>query len=203
MIMWKMRHEGSPNFVDGLTTQEIVNGVVEGFWEVTDEVKGPNDTVWRSLETHPQFAEAMSEYEPPPPPPPVDESKLDMNPLIDVALVLLIFFILTTSYQELRKKFPPPDAGRDSEIAGAAGFIEKETIKAKVEYDTGTAVIKLQDEVVAEADLKDKMKYWKEKTGTNKLSIDFDKRAPWKIFMALQDAAAEARINETIRIERE
>ena len=32
-----------------------------------------------------------------------------MNPLIDVALVLLIFFILTTTYEELRKEFLPPE----------------------------------------------------------------------------------------------
>ena len=50
----------------------------------------------------------MADYEPPPPKHPEDETRLDMNPLIDVALVLLIFFMLTTTYEELRKEFNPP-----------------------------------------------------------------------------------------------
>src|SRR5687768_11186452 len=101
MNTWKMRHEGAPQSVEGLTAELIVEGVQEGQWEPTDEVMGPGESDWKSLETHPHFAEAMAAYDPPMSPPLPDETRLDMNPLIDVALVLLIFFILTTTYTEL------------------------------------------------------------------------------------------------------
>jgi biopolymer transport protein ExbD len=204
MSAWKMRHEGSPEFVDGLTPQQIVTGVVEGQWEPTDEVMGPNDAEWKPLEQHPHFAEAMADYEPPPPPPHPDETRLDMNPLIDVALVLLIFFILTTTYQELRKKYPAPEANKNNQQAIATeATIQPYTIRVTVRQESGKPVIKVHDEIVAERDLEEKFKYWRTKTGIDKLAVDMDKNAPWKVFMAIQDAAAGAGIQETIRLEYE
>src|SRR5258708_38947405 len=101
--VWKVRHEGSPKFTAGLTPEQVLDGVREQMWEPSDEVQGPGETGWRSMESHPVFAAALADYEPPPAPPKPDETKLDMNPLIDVALVLLIFFILTTTYESVRK----------------------------------------------------------------------------------------------------
>ena len=117
MILWSVRHQGSPESVDGLTAEDIVDGVKEGIWDPSDEVMGPNDADWQSMEQHPVFAQAMAEYEPPPPKHHPDETRLDMNPLIDVALVLLIFFIITTTYEELRKEFNPPPGQREEEKA--------------------------------------------------------------------------------------
>jgi biopolymer transport protein ExbD len=202
MNNWKMRLEGSPEFQDGLAPEQIIAGVVEGQWEPTDEVMGPGDTAWKSLETHPHFAEAMADFEPPDPPPHPDETRLDMNPLIDVALVLLIFFILTTTYEELRKKFPPPNASRERiEQAIADDRLREYTIRVKVTQESGKPVIRVENEVVPENELQEKIKYWKDKTGQPRLAVEMDKNAPWKTFMAIQDAAAGAKIVETIRIE--
>jgi len=202
MSAWKMRHEGSPEFVDGLTPEQIVTGVVEGQWEPTDEVMGPGDSEWQTLELHPHFVEAMADYEPPMSPPHPDETRLDMNPLIDVALVLLIFFILTTTYQELRKKYPAPESNRNNQQAMATeASIQPYTIRVTVRQEAGKPVIKVQDKIVEERDLEESFRYWKGKTGVDKLAVDMDKNAPWKTFMAIQDAAAGARISETIRLE--
>ena len=114
MNVWSIRHQGSPDPVDGISAEEIVDGVKEGIWEPTDEVMGPNDPDWVSLEEHPVFAQAMADYEPPPPKHYPDETKLDMNPLIDVALVLLIFFMLTTTYEQMRREFEPGKGVRDN-----------------------------------------------------------------------------------------
>ena len=95
-MSWKVRHEGSPQHRELATAQEVLQGLIDGVWEPTDEVRGPNDAKWQPLETHPQFAEAAADIEPLPKMH-EDESKLDMNALIDVCLVLLIFYILTTS----------------------------------------------------------------------------------------------------------
>src|SRR5579884_2970813 len=100
---WRLRHEGSPRSIEGLSLAQIAEGLEEGLWEATDEVMGPGDKEWVSIESHPQLAHFAADIEPPTPPPHEDETRLDMNPLIDVALVLLIVFILTMTYATLQK----------------------------------------------------------------------------------------------------
>jgi hypothetical protein len=102
-MSWKVRHQGSPESTGDLTLAQVTEGLLDGHWEPTDEVQGPQDATWVPLEVHPQFAEVAAELEPPPPRVYDDETRLDMTPLIDVCLVLLIFFILTTTYANLQK----------------------------------------------------------------------------------------------------
>ncbi len=204
MTTWKIRHEGSPEALDSLTAEQIIEGVQDGQWEPTDEVRGPQDNDWKSLETHPYFAEAMEEIDLPPPPAHPDETRLDMNPLIDVSLVLLIFFILTTTYEELRKMFPPPSASSENAKPQKIGkqVLDKIAIRVTAKRENDQTVVRVENEVVPENELQDKFIYWKERTGHAKLAVEMDKDVPWKTFMAIQDAAAGAKIQETIRIER-
>ena len=203
MITWKVRHQGSPEHTAGLTAQQVVEGVQEGTWDPTDEVMGPHDRDWVTLETHPQFAEALSEIEPPFSPPHPDQTSLDMNPMIDVALVLLIFFILTTTYTELRKMFPsPPAEKQEVQQKQGEGSMPTAVIHVVATMEDGKPVIRVEKEPVPEHELQAKLEYWKEKKGHNTLAVEMDKTVPWKTFMAIQDAAAGAKIAETLRIER-
>jgi biopolymer transport protein ExbD len=105
-MTWNVRHEGSPRSVQGMTLAQIIVGLRDGLWEPTDEVMGPQDRSWVSIEAHPQLAAVAAELEPPVAPSHPDETRLDMNALIDVCLVLLIFFILTTTYAAVQKVVP-------------------------------------------------------------------------------------------------
>ena len=58
MNLWNVRHQGSPQSVDGLTADDVIDGVKEGIWETSDEVMGPDDVDWVPLEQHPVFAAA-------------------------------------------------------------------------------------------------------------------------------------------------
>ena len=84
MSAWLVRQEGSPSAVSVPSEAEVLVGLRNGNWLPTDEVKGPADAEWHSIESHPTFAEAAAEIEPPRAEP-KDETHLDMNPLIDVA----------------------------------------------------------------------------------------------------------------------
>jgi biopolymer transport protein ExbD len=189
MILWNVRHQGSPQSVDGLTADDVLDGVKEGVWEPSDEVMGP-------------FAQAMAEYEPPPPKHPEDETRLDMNPLIDVALVLLIFFILTTTYEELRKEFNPPAAERENKQGKTTTDTElkKTSIRVTAKMENGQPVFRVEGEVVAEKDLEAKFNEYKEKAGHNVLAMDVDSQVPWKAVVSIQDAAAGAKFQEIIRV---
>src|SRR5262245_16494542 len=59
-MSWRIRHEGSPRAVEGLTLSQIVQGLQDGAWEPTDEVRGPKDTRWVAIENHPQLEEVAA-----------------------------------------------------------------------------------------------------------------------------------------------
>jgi biopolymer transport protein ExbD len=202
MILWSVRHAGSPESVDGLTADDVLDGVKEEIWDPSDEVMGPDDPDWVPLEQHPVFAQAMADYEPPPPKQPEDETRLDMNPLIDVALVLLIFFMLTTTYEELRKEFNPPTGERRSDGKTTDRELKQSSIRITATMEGGNAVFRIENEVVAEKDLEAKLVEIREKTGHDKLAMEIDRQVPWKAVVAIQDAAAGAKFQEVIRIER-
>jgi biopolymer transport protein ExbD len=204
MILWNIRHEGSPQSVDGVTAEDILDGVKEGLWETSDEVMGPDDAAWTPLEQHPVFAQAMADYEPPPPKRPDDETRLDMNPLIDVALVLLIFFMLTTTYEELRKEFNPPGDIQPNPQGKAvkADDLRKSAVMASARMDGDQIVYRVEDEVVAEDKLEDRFKELIESSGRMDLAMEVDPDVPWKAFVRIQDAAAGAKFQQIIRIVR-
>ena len=202
MILWNIRHEGSPQSAEGLTAEDILDGVKEGIWEPTDEVMSSSDSDWMALEQHPVFAQAMADFDPPPPQPQADETRLDLNPLIDVALVLLIFFILTTTYEELRKEFVPP-AGQSENVQGTTiteKDLEKLTIRITAKMENDQPVYRVEGEVVAQGDLEVKFEEWQKKSGHTKLAMEIDPQVPWKAVIAIQDAAAGAKIAEIIRV---
>jgi biopolymer transport protein ExbD len=204
MILWNIRHQGSPVSVDGVSSEDILDGVKDGLWETTDEVMGPNDSAWVSLEQHPVYAQAMADYEPPPPKPLDDETRLDMNPLIDVALVLLIFFMLTTAYEELRKEFtpPPPDRQTTQGKTIENSELKKFTIRISARQENDETVFRIEGEVIPQSKLEEKLIEWSEKSGNSKLAMEVAPDVPWKAVIAIQDAAAGAKVTEIIRVVR-
>ena len=108
-MTWNVRHEGSPEAVE-LTLAELQEQLGDGVWEATDEVRAPGEAEWQAIENHPATAEIAADLEPPPARPYDDETRLDMTALIDVTLVLLVFFMLTTSVAALQKVLEAPSA---------------------------------------------------------------------------------------------
>ena len=104
-MSWKIRHEGSPQ-ARTTTPDQIVQGLRDGVWEPTDEVQAPGETTWTALENHPRFAELAEELQNPQPQFD-EEERVDMNALIDVCLVLLIFFMMTATYAVAVQKTVP------------------------------------------------------------------------------------------------
>src|SRR5262245_34775447 len=155
MSTWRVRHEGSPRSVDGLTLQQLVEGLVDGQWEPTDEVMGPKDSTWVAIENHPDLAEIAEDIEPRPARSYGDESHLDMNALIDVCLVLLIFFILTTTVAALQKRIEAPSATDEkAKVATVTKEqVEEQMILVKANMENGEPVIRIEDTVVERAKL--------------------------------------------------
>lgn len=195
-MSWSMRHEGSPNVTASLTPNQIIEGINEGVWEVTDEVRGPGDTKWVPLEEHPFFAEALADYDPTPRKHEDVEEHLDMNPLIDVALVLLIFFILTTSYDAMKKVIDMPSMTKRNEkgipvIERSQVQNEFVLVEAKLSPDNAI-VFKVDGNEVPE----DKLEYAifnAVASGRSKMIIDVD-NVTWGSVVKIIDAGKGARV---------
>jgi biopolymer transport protein ExbD len=168
---WKVRHEGSPEWVER-TLPELERGLADGVWETTDEVQEPGATGWLAFEAHPHFAEACEELEAPPKPAHADESHLDMNALIDVTMVLLIFFILTTSVAALQKRIEAPTVEKDKK-AGVRVLtkddVEKQTVHVKAHVVDGKTVILVEGKPAELQTLAAELKKYATKTKTSLL----------------------------------
>ena len=197
MTDWLVRHEGSPHSVTVPTAKRILEGLRDGDWEPTDEVRGPDDRDFAAIENHPLFADAVAEMAPPPNRPP-DETHLDMNPLIDVALVLLIFFILTTSYSSLRRTIELPPAPDEQRPAPAVKTkdIEDVAFRVRITMDGDKPVIVIENRGGVTLDeLEHQIKEVVRTTGRKEMFADVAYDVPLGIEVKLHDAAKAADIH--------
>jgi biopolymer transport protein ExbD len=198
-MTWNIRHEGSPQSVEGLTTAQVVEGLQDGLWEPTDEVMGAEDRQWAAIENHPQFEEVVADLEPPPAPFHEDEARLDMNPLIDVALVLLIFFMLITSYVALQKVLEMDYTSQD--VDGPIKRLPNKrllydlTIKVKAVEENGQPAIYVEDKKVDPDSLMQELNSYVRKTHKTHVLIDAQ-NVDWGTVVAIQDAAKGAGIDQ-------
>jgi biopolymer transport protein ExbD len=196
-MSWKIRHEGSPRSIDVASLQQVVEGMQDGLWETTDEVMGPEDKEWVAIENHPQLADVAMDLEPPVAAAHEDETRLDMNPLIDVALVLLIFFILTTSYAALQRLLEMPKMKDDDPtkvVRVTPEDVKKLTIWVKVQKGNDKPVFLIEDKVVAEKDLLGELSRFVKDTRKTEMLLDVQKGVDWGTVVAVQDAAKGAGI---------
>jgi biopolymer transport protein ExbD len=192
--MWKVRHQGSPAALGDLTLAQVAEGLADGRWEPTDEVMGPNDPAWVSIEDHPQLAELAADLEPPPPRVYDDETRLDMNALIDVCLVLLIFFILTTSYAVLQKRLEAPGvtANRVGPAVVTKEKVEQQMIRVSVKMEDGQPVTRVEERIVDPARLESELRSYGQAVKKTQVLLEHDDDVPQRAVVAVLDAAKGA-----------
>lgn len=194
---WKVRHQGSPESTGDLTLGQVMLGLLDGRWEPTDEVMGAQDTTWVPLENHPQFAEVVADLEPPPPRVYDDETRLDMTALIDVCLVLLIFFILTTTYANLQKIIDA--ANITSDKVGARPITreqkERDMVAVQVKQKGDRSVIYVNGSEVDSNDLIAALRPYAEQK-RRKLLLDTDRKVPHEVAVKVQDDAKSAGLDQ-------
>jgi biopolymer transport protein ExbD len=174
-----------------------------GLWEPTDEVMGPLDANWVALENHPQFEDAAVDLEAHAPRHYDDETHLDFNPLIDVCLVLLIFFILTTSYAALQKVLPMPSISLKS--AGppvvSPERVDQFMIKVVARQENGKPVIRVEEKEVEPENLVGALRQWVNEKRKTELLIDAQ-GVDWGTFVTIQDAAKGADVQKVYLLQR-
>jgi biopolymer transport protein ExbD len=200
-MSWRIRHEGSPKSIDGLTFAQVVEGLQDGQWALTDEVMGPTDRDWQAIDTHPDLEEVAAEVQPPPHLQ-EDETRLDMNPLIDVCLVLLIFFILTMSYGALEKILEAAQVtgGATPQLSIRSGDVEQSMIRAQIVQQNARTTINVRSGGETKMDVPlDKLVETLQAMpheGKTAMLIEFSYNVPHGVVIAVQDAAKALKIEK-------
>jgi biopolymer transport protein ExbD len=195
-MSWKVRHEGSPQSVE-MEQQELVDSLLDGAWEPTDEVMGPNDDTWTAIESHPVLAEIAADLEPKQPKPYDDETRLDMNALIDVTLVLLIFFILTTTVAALQKRLEAPtvEQGKVKVPVVTPEQVLEQMIHVKAVMENGSPVVKIEERPVDPMRLVAELRKFVKETRKTDLLLEHDDNVPHDLVVKIIDSAKGAGMN--------
>jgi biopolymer transport protein ExbD len=187
--IWLVRLAGDPTPRSLDDPHKVLEGLRDGDWEPVDEVRGPGETLWRPIEDHPVFTDAVAEMGPPPPEP-EDETRLDMNPLIDVALVLLVFFILTATVTTLRRTIdvPPPDPDGALNLPKQAD-LEDRTFTVQVLMDADNPQVSIDKRVIVFERLEKEIADAVKATGRREMLLKASDDVPWEVFVQVQGAA--------------
>ncbi len=194
---WLVRLSADPTPRPVPTPAAVLDGLREGEWETTDEVRGPGERLWVPIEEHPAFADAVAEMGPPPPEA-ADETTLDMNPLIDVALVLLIFFIITATVATLRRTIalPPPQSPESG--APKEEQLQDRTFTVTVTLDERKLpVVKVStsggaERVIAYEDIVKELTDVVRSTGRKEMILKMANDVVFDVFVQINSAATQA-----------
>jgi biopolymer transport protein ExbD len=199
-MSWLVRKEGSDTALSLPSAAAVMVGLRDGNWLGSDEVKGPDDADWQTIENHPLFAEAAEAIEPPRAAE-TDETTLDMNPLIDVCLVLLIFFILTISYASLERSIDIPEDS--SQQKGPSVKMDIKDIRDRVfivtaRMDGDRPVVTVEKVETPIPQIGSKIKEIINTTGRKEMVLDIEKDVPWGVETAILDAARGNGVHDII-----
>lgn len=202
MNAWLVRKEGAHKAVELPTVEAVIAALRDGLYDPTDEVKGPTDAAFTRIEAHPALEEAASEVE-------FyrgdekDETHLDMNPLIDVCLVLLIFFILTITYESLKRALDMPDLPTQDKVTEVPKVdLRKErdkyvVVQAKMVGDKPEIKVESKPCTVEEL-LKRLEEEFGKKSGERRLILDVDGAVPWGVQTQIMDAAKGNKVEQIL-----
>jgi biopolymer transport protein ExbD len=192
--MWKIRHQGSPQSAE-TTLDDIRQELADGAWEATDEVQGPGETEWVAIENHPQLEDLALDLEPPPGAHYDDETRLDMTALIDVCLVLLVFFILTTTVAALQVRLEAPTVEESNKAKVKVitkKDVEESMILCKATKEGGDVVVRVENEVVEMPKLAAAFRRMAQGTKKTSLLLEHDDEVPHETVVKIIDAAKGA-----------
>jgi biopolymer transport protein ExbD len=196
MTTWLIRPIGDPTTRRLSAPQEVLDGLRDGDWEPSDEVLGPGETLWQPIEDHPLFADAVAEMGPPPPEHP-DETKLDMNPLIDVALVLLVFFILTATVSTLRRTIDVPRPQTDdATVLPKIQDMKDQVFNVTVNMDGDNPVVAIEKRPIVFDRLEQELKDVVKNTGKKDMYLVAADDVTWDVYVQIQGAATEAGVRK-------
>jgi len=196
-MSWKVRHHGETQFTGNQTVLQIAEGLRDGTWDSEDEVQGPGELKWTTLSDHPVFEELVAAIDEAEEEHEVEDHHIDMNPLIDVCLVLLVFFILATTMAVMEKVLNMPEGKKESKnpVTVTEADARKKMILVEAKKTEGKTVYLVEKKEVPVANLGNTLKEIVQNENKKQLVIDAQ-GVEWGAVIRIIDAATGAGIEK-------
>ena len=190
---WRLRSEDGVGEGHAIDYQTLSQGVSDGLWSETAQVRGPGRSDWIPIGDHPQLEEFL---------PrqrifagkPGEEAEIDMTPMIDVTFQLIIFFMITATFV-VQKTLDMPQPTADQEVPAALptlSQLQADNIIVKVRGDGG---IEVDNKPVAMEQLTDALREASKKNPDSvELILDVDDQVAYDVVVKVIDGAAGAEI---------
>lgn len=196
MSLWDLKNHVTDSKSVLLESIEIKDLIVSGLISIDDEIRKEGETAWKTLLDYPEFEEAFSsksttKQE--------DDDNIDMNALIDVCLVLLVFFILLTSYAKLVQHLESAKTNPDSKIPSISNSQADQKTKVVIKTEAGKTIFYINEKVVENDNLTSALKASARKLKNKDLILYYSDDVPYQSVISIQDAARAADFQQILQ----
>lgn len=196
MSLWDLKNHGTDSKSTLLEFIEIQDLIVSGLISIHDEIRKEGEIVWKTLQDYPEFDETFSskstiKHE--------DDENIDMNALIDVCLVLLVFFILLTSYAKLVQHLEAAKTNPDSKIPSISTSQADQKTKVVIKKEGEKTIFYINEQPVENENLTSALKASARKLKSKDLILYYSDDVPYQAVISIQDAARAADFQQILQ----
>ena len=196
MSRWDLRKHDSDSKSILLESIEIQNLIVSGLISINDEIRKEGETTWKTFLDYPEFDDTFSvkssiKHD--------EDENIDMNALIDVCLVLLVFFILLTSYAKLVQHLEAAKTNPDSKIPSITTTQADQKTKVVIKTEAGKTLFYINEQVVESENLTTALKASARKLKSKDLILFYSDDVPYQAVISIQDAARAADFQQILQ----
>lgn len=196
MSRWDLRNHDSDSKSILLESIEIQNLIVSGLISINDEIRKEGETTWKTFLDYPEFDDTFSvkssiKHD--------EDENIDMNALIDVCLVLLVFFILLTSYAKLVQHLEAAKTNPDSKIPSITTTQADQKTKVVIKTEAGKTLFYINEQVVESENLTTALKASARKLKSKDLILFYSDDVPYQAVISIQDAARAADFQQILQ----
>ncbi len=196
MSRWDLRNHDSDSKSILLESIEIQNLIVSGLISINDEIRKEGETTWKTFLDYPEFDDTFSvkssiKHD--------EDENIDMNALIDVCLVLLVFFILLTSYAKLVQHLEAAKTNPDSKIPSITTTQADQKTKVVIKTEAGKTLFYINEQVIESENLTTALKASARKLKSKDLILFYSDDVPYQAVISIQDAARAADFQQILQ----
>ncbi len=196
MSRWDLRNHDSDSKSILLESIEIQDLIVSGLISINDEIRKEGETTWKTFLDYPEFDDTFSvkssiKHD--------EDENIDMNALIDVCLVLLVFFILLTSYAKLVQHLEAAKTNPDSKIPSITTTQADQKTKVVIKTEAGKTLFYINEQVVESENLTTALKVSARKLKSKDLILFYSDDVPYQAVISIQDAARAADFQQILQ----
>ncbi len=196
MSRWDLRNHDSDSKSILLESIEIQDLIVSGLISINDEIRKEGETTWKTFLDYPEFDDTFSvkssiKHD--------EDENIDMNALIDVCLVLLVFFILLTSYAKLVQHLEAAKTNPDSKIPSITTTQADQKTKVVIKTEAGKTLFYINEQVVESENLTTALKASARKLKSKDMILFYSDDVPYQAVISIQDAARAADFQQILQ----